>query len=33
MGVKTETFGVGDLSWLGSNHGTDNARPLSLIHI
>lgn len=26
MRVKTETFGGGDLSWLGSNHGTDNAR-------
>lgn len=26
MGVKIETFGAGDLSWLGSNHGTDNAR-------
>ena len=31
MGVKTETFGVGDLSWLGSNHGTDNARTGTIV--
>lgn len=25
-GLKTETFGVGDQSWLGSTHGIGNAR-------
>jgi hypothetical protein len=25
-GLKTETFGGGDTSWLGSTHGTENAR-------
>ena len=31
MRVKTETFGTGDLSWLGSNHGTDNARTSTFV--
>ena len=31
MGVKIETFGTGDLSWLGSNHGTDNARTSTFV--
>ena len=31
MRVKTETFGAGNLSWLGSNHGTDNARTSTFV--
>lgn len=31
MRVKSETFGGGDTSWLGSNHGTDNARTSTLV--
>lgn len=31
MRVKTETFGGGDQSWLGSNHGTDNARTATIV--
>lgn len=31
MRLITETFGGGDLSWLGSNHGTDNARTSTFV--
>lgn len=31
MRVTTETFGAGDQSWLGSNHGTDNARTSTFV--
>jgi hypothetical protein len=28
--LKTETFGAGDMSWLGSDHGLRNARTVTL---
>ena len=31
MRVKDETFGAGNQSWLGSNHGTDNARTSTFV--
>lgn len=31
MRLTTETFGGGDLSWLGSNHGTNNARTSTFV--
>lgn len=31
MRLKTETFGSGSTSWLGSNHGTDNARTSTFV--
>ncbi len=30
LSLKTETFGQGDQSWLGSAHGTDMARSITL---
>ena len=30
LSIKTETFGQDDQSWLGSAHGTDNARSITL---
>src|SRR5262245_58526304 len=26
LGLRRESFGIGDLTWLGSRHGVDNAR-------
>lgn len=31
MRFTTESFGGGDTSWLGSNHGTDNARTSTFV--
>lgn len=31
MRLKIESFGAGDVSWLGSNHGTDNARTSTIV--
>lgn len=31
MRLKSESFGSGDTSWLGSNHGTDNARTSTVV--
>ena len=31
MRLKIESFGSGDTSWLGSNHGTDNARTSTVV--
>ena len=30
LSLRTETFAQDDNSWLGSRHGTDNARPVTL---
>lgn len=30
LGTSTETFGAGDQSWLGSRHGTDVAKTVTL---
>lgn len=31
MRLKTESYGSGDTSWLGSNHGTDNGRTSTVV--
>lgn len=31
MRLTSESFGSGDASWLGSNHGTDNARTSTVV--
>ena len=31
MRLKIESFGAGDVSWLGSNHGTSNARTNTIV--